>query len=358
MAKIDLTIPSLAEKFVDLRDPIPGDSYNWSWTRPLAQVKYLAIHHTAGPDTQTPQQIANFHVNSNGWGGIGYHFLIGKDGMVYYVGDISTARANVANLNEQVLGICLIGSFINGKQPTPQQIDSTRKLCDFFINHYPALVNVQSWDAMRGHKDLPGQSTACPGDNWPQWRSEIITKAPVDTGIPGQIVFNGSSDRSQKIADLYRNILGREPDQGGLQTYASSPATIEQIMKSIVESQEHKNVLSRVQDVTRLETQVSNLQDVINNQKLEISNLNASMSALNQQIELLNNQLIQKELEINALKTSVVVETNPPIPSRIPTPTVPTNGPSKPTPPKDTTFTLVDALFNLYKLFFPVQGGK
>lgn len=174
MSKIDLTIPALGNKFIDLRDTIPGDSYNWNWVRSLAQVNYLVIHHTAGSDTQTAEEIANDHINNNGWGGIGYHFLIDKDGAVYYVGDISTARANVANLNEQVIGICLIGNF-TGKEPTAQQIDSAKKLCDFFINSYPDLPNVNSYDSVLGHSELPNQSTPCPGDTWSSWKAKIIT---------------------------------------------------------------------------------------------------------------------------------------------------------------------------------------
>lgn len=174
MARIDLNIPSLEGKFRDYRDTIPGDSFNWSWVRPLSQVNYLAIHHSGGPDNQTADEIANYHINSNGWGGIGYHFLIGKDGTVFYVGDISTARANVANLNEQVIGICLIGNFTSGRVPSEEQFDSANKLCDFFINDYPDLSNVTSWDSVRGHKELPGQSTTCPGDNWPAWRLKIV----------------------------------------------------------------------------------------------------------------------------------------------------------------------------------------
>ncbi|MBI2600039.1 N-acetylmuramoyl-L-alanine amidase, partial [Candidatus Daviesbacteria bacterium] len=82
MAKTNLQIQSLGNKFVDLRDLIPGDSYNWSWVRDLSQVNFLAIHHTAAPDTQTPEEIANYHIQNNGWGGIGYHFVITKDGTV------------------------------------------------------------------------------------------------------------------------------------------------------------------------------------------------------------------------------------------------------------------------------------
>lgn len=174
MSRIDLNISSLEGKFTDIRDTIPGDSFNWSWVRPLSQVNFLAIHHSAGPDTETPNEITNFHINSNGWGGIGYHFLIDKNGTTYYVGDIGTARANVANLNEQVIGICLVGNFIAGKEPSASQLDATRKLCDFFIHNYPDLTGVSSWDSVRGHKELPGQSTTCPGDNWSDWRQKLI----------------------------------------------------------------------------------------------------------------------------------------------------------------------------------------
>lgn len=313
MARTNLSISSLGTKFVDIRDTIPGDSFNWSWVRPLNQVKYLAIHHTAGPDTQTPEQIASFHINSNGWGGIGYHFLIAKNGTVYYVGDISTARANVANLNDAVLGICLIGNFTSGRMPTDEQLNSANKLCDFFINNYPDLPNVNSWDSVRGHKDLPGQSTACPGDNWPGWRSRVVEGVRVTP----------SPDKGAQITELYRTILGRDPDMGGLQTYTNSPMTISEIMKSMVNSEEHKNLI-------RLAKEASSLQDQINN-------LQASLASVNQQIFSLQETIQEKDREINELRERLSVTSPPPPPQ----------------PTKDTSLTIVGALINLFKFIFP-----
>lgn len=177
MAKTDLSIPSLENKFIDLRDTLPGDAYTWSWERALEQVNYLAIHHTGGENTQTPQDLANEHITKNGWEGIGYHFLIDKEGITFYVGDISTARANVANLNEQIIGIGLIGNFVAGVVPTQKQLDSTHKLCEFLLS-LTDLVNVKSWDKVRGHKELPDQTTACPGDDWDTWRIQIVEGMP------------------------------------------------------------------------------------------------------------------------------------------------------------------------------------
>lgn len=201
MAKTDLNITSLGSKFVDLRDTIPGDSYNWSWARLLSEVTFLAIHHTGGSDDQTPQEIATYHISNNGWGGIGYHFLIDKAGYVYYVGDISTARANVANLNEQVIGVCFIGNFVGDTEPTNQQLDSAHKLCDFLITQCPDLVNIKTWDTVKGHKELPDQSTSCPGDNWSFWKVKLISGNIVPNQT-GRIVFNANPDPKKQIENL------------------------------------------------------------------------------------------------------------------------------------------------------------
>lgn len=184
MADTPLYIPSLVErdKWKDYRMGVWGNSYTWSWIRPWEQIKYTVIHHSvttpSGDSQRDVDYIAKLHEN-RGWDGIGYHFVITPDGVVWYVGDLSTARANVANLNEQVIGICLVGDFTKGN-PTDDQVISAHDLCDFFINHMPQLVNVQDWSALKGHQDL--QATQCPGSSWKaesggsmKWRIETRT---------------------------------------------------------------------------------------------------------------------------------------------------------------------------------------
>ena len=77
MANTHIEVPSLGNKFVDYRQPIWGDSFNWSWNRPLEQVKFLVIHHSAGSHDATPDDVALLH-KARGWSGIGYHFVITK----------------------------------------------------------------------------------------------------------------------------------------------------------------------------------------------------------------------------------------------------------------------------------------
>lgn len=232
MSKIDLTIPSLRNKLIDLRDTIPGDSYNWNWVRPLSQVNYLAIHHSAGPDTQTPEDIANYHISSNGWGGIGYHFLVAKDGTVYYVGDISTARANVANLNEQVIGICLIGNFTSGRIPTNEQLDSTHKLCEFFIESYPDLPNVNSYDSVLGHSELPDQSTPCPGDTWFSWKVQIL---PTEASLHEQVdsLQNSLGLINGQFINLQENLAEKDQEIVKLRSKQDHTLTIIQALVNL-----------------------------------------------------------------------------------------------------------------------------
>ena len=56
---------------------------NFGSMNPRSKVlEYIVIHHTASTAKETVEQIHNFHINNNGWAGIGYHFYIRKDGTI------------------------------------------------------------------------------------------------------------------------------------------------------------------------------------------------------------------------------------------------------------------------------------
>lgn len=160
-------------KWNDYRDEIWGDSFNWSWVRPWSQIQGILIHHSVTKHDATPDDIALLH-KARGWAGIGYHFVIDKAGVVYYVGDISTARAHVENKNEKFLGICMIGDFTK-HLPSDEQIKSAHDICKYFFFQTPSLPTLKGWDQLGGHKDQ--QSTACPGTSWPDdMRQRIIDR--------------------------------------------------------------------------------------------------------------------------------------------------------------------------------------
>jgi len=168
MANTPLYIPVLEERkrFVDYRNQIGSGAFNWYGARTWEQIKYVVIHHSVtNPTNNTKSDIDYIHqIHKNrGWGSIGYHFCIGKDGMVYYVGDISTMRANVANKNHLVIGVCLVGDFTKSN-PTDEQILSAHDLCKFLLFDMSSIPNLKDWGQLTGHKEL--QATQCPGTNW------------------------------------------------------------------------------------------------------------------------------------------------------------------------------------------------
>jgi len=169
MANTPIYIPVLEErkKFKDYRMGVLGNSFTWHRERSWGEIKYLVIHHTVTNPTNNPKSdvdyIAQLHKN-RGWNGVGYHLIIDATGMVWYVGDLSTQRANVADMNDKVIGIAMIGDFTKGN-PTDEQILSAHDLCKWFIEDFKAVPNFEKgWEIVVGHKLL--QATQCPGTYW------------------------------------------------------------------------------------------------------------------------------------------------------------------------------------------------
>jgi N-acetylmuramoyl-L-alanine amidase len=200
MADTPIHIPELKDKFVDYRKPIWGNSYTWSWERRTDEIRYVVIHHSVTTHDATADDIALLH-KARGWGGIGYHFVITMDGKAWYVGDVSTARANVLNMNEKVIGICMVGDFTQ-HLPTDEQIVSCHTLSKFFLEQ-PNWPNLKDWDDVVGHKDL--KPTACPGLSWPddmKWRVE--TGTPYTPPSPEEIVDEAVKEGKEKTMDVYK----------------------------------------------------------------------------------------------------------------------------------------------------------
>lgn len=178
---IDIQIPTLGNRFVDYRQDIAGDSFNWGPIINAQEVRYFALHHSVTPQTAKIDgnwkaecdRIAQEHIGQ-GWGGVGYRFIICSNGVVAYVGDLSHGGSAVTENNNIIFSACMVGDFTK-ELPTDAQIHSAHDLVDYFLNHMPQYPLITSWDtSVIGHKDaagllhLPGATpTACPGTSWP-----------------------------------------------------------------------------------------------------------------------------------------------------------------------------------------------
>jgi len=114
----------------------------------------IILHHVAG--TMTVQSIHSMHTGY-GWGGIGYHFLVDKDGKVYRGRPIARIGAHASSDNIDSVGICFNGNFETETMSTAQ-INAGKAIVAYVKNYY-GITRVQK------HSDV--SATACPGKNFP-----------------------------------------------------------------------------------------------------------------------------------------------------------------------------------------------
>ncbi len=134
-------------------------------TRPLAAIERIVVHHTAGAHRDhTAESICQYHVQTQGWPGIGYHLVIHWDGRVEHTQSLLVVSYHVGRLNGSSVGICLTGDFMDGREPTIEQYASL----DAAIESVREVVGSDL--PVEGHRDvshLTGHGwTECPGTWW------------------------------------------------------------------------------------------------------------------------------------------------------------------------------------------------
>ena len=155
----------------DVSASLPRHETDKYETRSLSEIKNLVIHHTAVSPDVGPEAIARYHVDKQGWPGIGYHYFITTEGAIYQTNQLETISYHVRRNNPASVGIALAGNLMEGG-PTPRQLESTSRLLAYLIRRLGLTV-----DSVTGHRDLV--ATACPGDQWEAglaWRDDLIQR--------------------------------------------------------------------------------------------------------------------------------------------------------------------------------------
>ena len=124
----------------------------------MRDIKYIAVHCTAGPATQTTKAIKDYWKNNLGWKSVGYHYLINADGKIEQLAQESEITNGVAGFNSVAVHISYKGGVDATNKPkdtrTPQQKESILKLLKELRKRYPKAI-------IQGHKDF-GAKKACP----------------------------------------------------------------------------------------------------------------------------------------------------------------------------------------------------
>ncbi|MCL2828589.1 MAG: peptidoglycan recognition protein family protein [Oscillospiraceae bacterium] len=127
----------------------------------------IIIHHTGG--TGNAASVHEYHQNGRRWMGIGYNFMIERNGRIVQGRGWNAVGSHSLNQNNESVGIALQGCFHTpgSTMPTPteEQLRSLVALLNVAFTRWPAMRN--SMNNHGGHRDMPGHATNnCPGNRF------------------------------------------------------------------------------------------------------------------------------------------------------------------------------------------------
>ncbi len=146
---------------------------------PDSQVAYLVIHYSATPiEKDYPIESIDKMHRDRGFNEVGYHWYIRKSGEYFMGRDLSEPGrfeqgAHSKGENSISIGICFEGGVTSAApnvgfdSRTPAQIKSMIELIDKMQERFPGAI-------VKGHRDMPGAATQCPGFNATEWWDGVV----------------------------------------------------------------------------------------------------------------------------------------------------------------------------------------
>lgn len=136
--------------------------------RDLKVVTDLIIHHSDGPEDQSPLAIDQEH-RGNGWVMIGYHYVIAGDGTISEGRPLGMVPAAAQDDNTDSIDVCVLGDFQPGTDgyngsPTPAQLASLKELSVYLHKLVPSIERTIGHRDVAGMEHDPSVATSCPGD--------------------------------------------------------------------------------------------------------------------------------------------------------------------------------------------------
>lgn len=168
-APVEASSPATFDLAVQPRSAWGASTPDRGNVEPMQPIDRVTIHHSAiyFRDTRPGtcgSQIAGIqrqHMQKNGWGDIGYHFLIDPSGRIWQGRELRFQGAHAGgDSNISNVGICLLGNFMRsrkGQEPTRAQVQSMRQLVAELMRVYRFGP-----DAIHCHHDF--KETECPGE--------------------------------------------------------------------------------------------------------------------------------------------------------------------------------------------------
>ena len=122
----------------------------------LLKIDAVVYHHTESCNS-TVESVHEYHRYTKGWNGIGYNYLIYKDGSMHEGRGFNIGAQSHKN-NSHTVGISFVGNF-NKEEITQEQVNSGIKLSKWLITKLPNIRKLV------GHNHF--NDTDCPGITFP-----------------------------------------------------------------------------------------------------------------------------------------------------------------------------------------------
>ena len=151
-------------KIHNIIDDLPVSSSCTSSDRNFDAVDTIVVHQTASrcKGDAHPYSTAKYHVNSNGWCGIGYHLFITETGKIFQTRKLRTNSAHAGSRNNTTsIGVVICGDHRLADAPKNEQIiprEQYRALVwtlAYLQKEYPKLRSIVSHDSLSPSRTDP-----------------------------------------------------------------------------------------------------------------------------------------------------------------------------------------------------------
>lgn len=153
----------------------PSKTYSF---RNLDTINTIVIHQTDADDrgSFTPYEIAHYHVNTNDWAGIGYHYVIIDSGQIYKTQDINKITYHASGYNTQSLGIAVTGDHRRTSNETNRDLIGKKEYNSlvYLVARLKEKYNVPYANII-GHFET-GSPKSCPNLDMEALRGDVKKK--------------------------------------------------------------------------------------------------------------------------------------------------------------------------------------
>tara|TARA_R110000803_G_scaffold149543_2_gene214951 strand:- start:78 stop:587 length:510 start_codon:yes stop_codon:yes gene_type:complete len=146
--------------------------------RDTKTIDRIVVHQTDSADQGkfSAYNVANYHVNTNNWAGIGYHYFITDDGSVYQTNQDDVVSYHASGYNNRSLSVAITGDHVCSSGDDNYDVISKEKYnaLVFVLAKISNQYNIPS-ESIIGHNET-GSPKPCPNLNLEQLRSDVKKK--------------------------------------------------------------------------------------------------------------------------------------------------------------------------------------